>query len=208
VTRNDTLPHGYAWYEPTNYLGINWEPPVPEYKCFNRDCKEGIAGGQRYFLDEKPEDCPYCGGKIGGIGHPRNHMPTPFTEIDHKEFLKLMVCGDLGLAGTNFRQVHLPGEGGIKSVHFFLFPAHCIAAADIFEYNWSRNRSDQGLKVSRWKESYYRLRFFRIGCSHGNMKEVSHEFAQKELGIRTWGMHCHVSYCPDCGYHRAVDSSG
>jgi hypothetical protein len=165
--------------------------------------------------------CPTCGGEFGSVGHPANEMPVPFIEISQYQFQYLFHTSDTGLRGTNYRQVRLPDEEGVKGVHFYLWHDKCLAVASISVglldgFGAERKRREletaKGTVVfderpgrSKW---HHRLRFFRVGCSHGNLKEVGHKFAQEELGIRTWGMFCHAYHCPDCGYHRAVDSSG
>jgi len=169
MSKDERLPVAAKWYEPEDYLGINWKPE--------------------------------------GKRHHNNLMPEPYEEIDEKEFLSLLLCGDMSLAGINYRQVFLPDEKGQRPVHFFLFHNKCIAATTNYEYDWSKDKG-KGIEVGRRKESYYKLRFFRIGCNH-EMKEVTHDYARKELGLggKFWDRFDHVYHCEKCGYYRVVNSS-
>lgn len=143
--------------------------------------------------------------------HPHNLMPEPYKEIDKDEFIYHFMCGDTGLLGINFRQVYLPDEPHWVSAHFYLFHNKCLAATTRFEYDTSHNPG-KGAVVGRHKVgrgySQYKVRFFRIGCEHKGLKEVSKDFAVEKLGYssKMW-FHCdHVYYCEECGYHRKVNS--
>ena len=134
-------------------------------------------------------------------------MPEPYREIDPKEFLKILVCGGWGISATNFRQVHLPDEtGGIVPIHFYLLPFTCVAVAKVFEYKWSKSRSNQGLTIPSHGEAYNRLRFFKVGCDH-EFREMSPK-ETVERGGKHWGMHCHANICDECGTLQTLDSSG
>ena len=136
-----------------------------------------------------------------------NEMPEPYREIDPKEFLKILVCGGWGVVAANFRQMQLPEEtGGMASVHFFLLPYNCVAVANIFEYTWSKSKSNQGLTIPSHGEAYNRLRFFKVGCDHKFREMTFKEAAERDC--EHWGRHCHVYICDGCDTIQTVDSSG
>ena len=136
-----------------------------------------------------------------------NKMPEPYREIDHKEFLEILVCGGWGVSGTNFRQVKLPEEtGGIAAVNFFLLPYTCVAVAHIYEYTWSKSRRDQGLKIDSHGKAYHRLRFFKVGCDH-KFREMSSKETAERGGVHM-GTFDHHYICDKCDTLQTVDSSG
>lgn len=128
--------------------------------------------------------------------HPANTMPEPYKELSLNAFLALFHCWPWGICTTNFRQVVLPDEVVIAGVHFYLFKHHCLAVIN-YSVGMDKGKAGErsGLLVNNqgW---YYRLRFFRVGCSHPNLKTY-------------WTrMHGRRDECPNCGYHIVMDTSG
>jgi len=147
-------------------------------------------------------------------------MPMPWKEITLDEFLYHAFCNPWQLTGEGmFRGVLDMSPDGHEGNYSTTFMHHQdgYTLAVMKRHGAFDGKKPKGwdrlIKALNWgprlQEKYgYALRFFWVGCQHDKMAEVSHEFARTELGLKPWGMFCHVSYCPDCGYHRTVDSSG
>lgn len=140
--------------------------------------------------------------------HRGNSMPVPYQELSLEEYLKLAYCQPWGPTGEgNFRQV-LDLDGLIMwTLHIQHFGKYSLAVAEQYNGKGKGAELKATFEVDGGYGMSYYLRFFRLGCEH-EYKEVSHEFACKELGVRTWGMFCHVYHCSKCGHHYSIDSSG
>jgi len=153
--------------------------------------------------------------KTGGDLHPQNSMPVPYHEITVTEFMRRFFCGHSMLKGTNYRS-NIGELEGSPDVQFYHFHRHTLAVSvrSITSTSDALRNYPGYMKIRReegWRRGTYRynlLKFYYVGCEHKGMIEVSHDFAKKELGLSPWGMFCHVWWCPDCGYHYMVDSSG
>lgn len=138
---------------------------------------------------------------------PGNSMPVPYREISLEEYLRLAFCQPWGPTGEgNFRQV-LDLEGlTMWTLHIQHYNDYSLAVAEQYSRKEKRDERKPAFEV-KTRHGVYFLRFFVLGCKH-EYREVSHDFARKELGVSTWGMHCHVHYCKKCEHHYSVDSSG
>jgi len=75
-----------------------------------------------------------------GIQWPREQiLPTPYEEIDHDEFMRLMFCGEYGLCGINYEQTfiqdpttaRIPLHCENEKCHFRHFDILTLPAADV-----------------------------------------------------------------------------
>ena len=61
---------------------------------------------------------------------------------------------------------------------------------------WHTPDKFPGVMVKKQDGVYLYLRYYRIGCTHPNMR------------IERQDMHSYTEYCPDCDFTRSFDSSG
>jgi hypothetical protein len=118
-------------------------------------------------------------------------------------------------ADTIYVQKKYTGAGGWDgldnhwNVHYYFFPHYALAAAE--RYQSRRYESDLMGKgnyfPAQWGDGVFKVRFFRLGCSHPNSREVYGKEA-RDLGFNPFDNFDHCYWCPDCGYKRMVNSSG
>lgn len=149
-----------------------------------------------------------------------NDLPTPNRELDLNEALLALYTDDMGAAEMyDTKQCPLPGGfKGHWNVTLHVWRDKVIAVCKWYERYDAENRGSVTIGRGVWvpslpyrdgtQSSYgYFMRFFRIGCDHPNMRELSQEETRKR-GRDHRGMFDHYFECPDCGYTRRTDSSG
>lgn len=163
---------------------------------------------------EFPED------RLGITWGRYNTFPTPFEELNLDEALLALHTDHMGVAKMyDNKQCSLPGTFTQHwNVTLHIWSSKVIAVAKL--YGRTVKAEEEGPDIGKglfvnsrpYRDGTpashgYFMRFFRIGCDHLNLKELSQEEARKR-GIRHYGMHDHYYECPDCGYTRRTDSSG
>lgn len=129
-----------------------------------------------------------------GDHHPRNLMPTPYTEISRGEFEAKLHCSGYSIKGINYRQVYLPDEETIAPAHFYFFHDKAVAIVNYSIWD-DKEQEKPGLII--WDGSlWHRMRYFTIGCQHPKMT------------TGRVAMHNRVDECPDCGFRASYDTSG
>jgi len=148
--------------------------------------------------------------------HQQNSMPRPFTPLTQEKFNKLMWCQPYQhSAEGNYRQVledigsKLAGRWSVSFVHC---NRYTLAVATKFGKYRKETLEDSGEELTYmvWKhdlwgmERYthymgYAIRFYRIGCNHPGIREVSDPNRHDRFD--------HTYKCPECGYTYTVNSS-
>lgn len=150
-----------------------------------------------------------------------NTFPEPSEEIAWQQALVELHADHMGPAKfTDHKQCNLPGTEGRMhwDVTLYLWADKCIAVAKWFTYDLERDKEERGLDLAVGKGVFvnkhehgkyggYVIRFYRIGCKHPKLYEMSADEV-KERGGKHWGMFDHHYLCPDCGFTRRTDSSG
>lgn len=158
---------------------------------------------------ELPED------RLGITWGGYNTFPTPYVELDLDDALLALHTDHMGVA-THYDTKQCPLPGGFQghwNVTLHVWRDKVIAVCKWYDRIEKFEKAGMEIGKGVWvKKSQgggygYFMRFFRIGCLHPKIRELSPDEV-RERGGRHNGMFDHHYLCPDCGYTRRTDSSG
>jgi hypothetical protein len=163
------------------------------------------------IFDEQAEK---IGVEVGNY----NTFPKPYAEIPWEQALTEMYANHMGTAvwvdhkQCNIPEFDLPGHWDVT---LYMWHDKMIAVAKWYTHDEEKERArgfhhGEGLFLNKrpdGKYGGYFTRFYRIGCLHPNLYEMSADEV-KERGGHHYGMFDHHYLCPDCGFTRRTDSSG
>lgn len=141
-----------------------------------------------------------------------NVAPANMREITADEFCKVFFhyC----IEKEEFRQIHRQNDGTpIQELAGWDSQVYMTARLFWFQDGsgiaMTEDYGKHGEELEKtWGKYTHKLQLWRFSVCDHKYREVDHEFAQKVLGIQTWGMFCHVYYCPECGRSHTTDRSG
>lgn len=159
--------------------------------------------------------------KPDGMKVEGGNLPTPHREITAEEFDTWLHHSGGSLAGVNYYgNVTLPDADKSGSLWawqawFYFFRDHALAITSRYMHQdeWDSGEWQHGLGrflidgQRRNGNHGYAERFWRIGCEHPFLRELSPEETRAK-GMRHYGSFDHVYWCDDCGATWSTDSSG
>ena len=144
-----------------------------------------------------------------------NTLPTPYHELSLDEALIALHTDHMG-AARFYASKQCPLPGGFQghwNVTLHVWRDKVIAVCKWYDRIEKFDKAGMEIGKGVWVQKRqgggygYFMRFFRIGCQHPNLKELSQE-ETKAKGMSHYGMHDHYDECPDCGFAMRTDSSG